>query len=1095
MRMIWRFSLPILILAIPMSISPSSTFAQEINKLKAGVVRIENVRLAETGTGFIVKIDGNNVYIVTASHVVRGDQHPKVYLFNQQHESISATLLDREEDDNKGLALLLLKTNAQTLSGLTALKMGYTSDLGNGESVKIVGFPGGTSLWTVDTGNIKRLEGRNLVLSGAIKEGNSGGPVILNEQAVGLVTDVGQSEVYATRAEVIIPYVNGIVKNLIAETDSTQLTQEPIGVPRKIVILIADFKSLNEQNYAVTEILLEKLRDATKDYSDVEVKSLNFPITAQQGSAEAIAKGKEQRASIVLWGWYTKTKEKLLIDVHCQFLQKPKNLVLLKEGQTLLLPGSQLESFELQMRLAGEMTYLTLLTVGLARLEAEDYDGAIARFTAALNQRSVPDSMINPADVYYFRGVAAFLKRYFAGKIGTDTATSDFDKAIETDPHKTKAQLFRGIIFVLNEQYEKAILDFSRVIERESENGLAYLCRAFTYKQKGEERLASVDLVRAMRILGTAEGDPAADQILRAYGYFLNRDFDKAIAELNKALKPEPDNAVYLLMFRAIIYGLKENYDAALLDLDRAIGMNASLPLLYALRGAFYDENGNHDKAIADFDRSIKLNPADPDLYLWRGDSNASKGSLAEAIEDYNTALKLNPAYVDAYSARARVFEKRGDYPHAIADYGAIINLQPDNIEAYNDRAQFYEKREDYARAIADYDEMIRRKPLEAEYFFSRGFLYNRKGEIDQAIEDYTKAIALSSKEASFYKARARAYESKSDLDRAIGDYTEALKLDSGEADTYIARAQLFERKDLADRALADYNQAIKIEPKSELPRLMRSLASARYVTRGLEEERGDNSVEAIRYFDLAIKFSPENGWAYAVRGSAHQEIGKADLAFQDYNRAIELEPKNPGVFTIRADGYKKKNEFVLAMRDYDSAILLTPNDPELYLKRADMYDRLGMIDQAVVDYERALKIKPSFNLARLYRDESGLKYLTNGLDYKMKGDLDKAIGEYNKSIKLRPNAPEAYLYRAEIFAIRNDDVHAIADLRVVIQIATDVALRRKAEDLLRQIESKGPTLKRTGSLEQNSRAVYANMKRNQIRLCSIHFYPRESAA
>lgn len=124
-------------------------------------------------------------------------------------------MLDREDDDGKGLALLLVKSSYRSLSGVTSLKLGSTADLGNGEIVRVIGFPNGTNLWTVETGNIKRLQGRNLILSGVIREGESGGPVILNQEVIGLVTDVGQGDAYATRAENIITYVNGIVRNLI----------------------------------------------------------------------------------------------------------------------------------------------------------------------------------------------------------------------------------------------------------------------------------------------------------------------------------------------------------------------------------------------------------------------------------------------------------------------------------------------------------------------------------------------------------------------------------------------------------------------------------------------------------------------------------------------------------------------------------------------------------------------------------------------------------------------------------------------------------------------------------------------------------------
>jgi S1-C subfamily serine protease len=168
------------ILALPLFISPTPTYAQDINSLKAGVVRIENSRFAdEVGSGFIVNIGGGSVYIVTAAHVVKGAQNHRVFLHTKPHESVSAEVLDRQLDDTKGLALLLLKANARTVSGLTALRFGPTDNLGNGEGVKVIGFPG-TSIWTVESSSIRRKEGSDLVLSGQIRGGNSGGPVILN---------------------------------------------------------------------------------------------------------------------------------------------------------------------------------------------------------------------------------------------------------------------------------------------------------------------------------------------------------------------------------------------------------------------------------------------------------------------------------------------------------------------------------------------------------------------------------------------------------------------------------------------------------------------------------------------------------------------------------------------------------------------------------------------------------------------------------------------------------------------------------------------------------------------------------------------------
>jgi hypothetical protein len=201
--------------------------AQNVSELKPGVVRIVNNRTAEVGAGFIVKADGSEVYIITASHVVKGDQHPHVYLFNRQHTALLSDVLDSEySDPTKGLALLHLKLPSTSRAGITALKLGYSSPLDGGETVKIIGFPDGTDFWTVGTGNVARIEGRNLVFQGSVRSGNSGGPVIHEGLVVGMVTDVSQASGYAARSEALEPYINGIVPNptkLVRSQDREQV--------------------------------------------------------------------------------------------------------------------------------------------------------------------------------------------------------------------------------------------------------------------------------------------------------------------------------------------------------------------------------------------------------------------------------------------------------------------------------------------------------------------------------------------------------------------------------------------------------------------------------------------------------------------------------------------------------------------------------------------------------------------------------------------------------------------------------------------------------------------------------------------------------
>ena len=64
--------------------------AQDIARLQSGVVKITakpSSGTTKVGTGFIVRLESNAAYIVTAAHVVAGDAQPKV------ESSLSGTCL------------------------------------------------------------------------------------------------------------------------------------------------------------------------------------------------------------------------------------------------------------------------------------------------------------------------------------------------------------------------------------------------------------------------------------------------------------------------------------------------------------------------------------------------------------------------------------------------------------------------------------------------------------------------------------------------------------------------------------------------------------------------------------------------------------------------------------------------------------------------------------------------------------------------------------------------------------------------------------------------------------------------------------------
>ena len=247
----------------------------------------------------------------------------------------------------------------------------------------------------------------------------------------------------------------------------------------KVVILIADFDEPGD-SYGVTKTIFDQLEDATKEYDDVEVQALDEIITAQQGSSVARAWGEEHKANIVIWGWYIVPGDSVRVVVHFEVLKGPESLSLRQEANRQNVAVAELEGLQIHTRLSNEMHYMTLLTIGLARYEVEDYDGAIERFTDALDQPDVPEDMVDPADIYFYRGIAYYKKGEY------DRVIADYDHALALNPEYAYAYNNRGTAYYKKGEYDRAIADLERAIELDPNNPITYANRGRVYQDNGD---------------------------------------------------------------------------------------------------------------------------------------------------------------------------------------------------------------------------------------------------------------------------------------------------------------------------------------------------------------------------------------------------------------------------------------------------------------------------------------------------------------------------------------------------------------------------------------------------------------------------------
>jgi tetratricopeptide (TPR) repeat protein len=87
----------------------------------------------------------------------------------------------------------------------------------------------------------------------------------------------------------------------------------------------------------------------------------------------------------------------------------------------------------------------------------------------------------------------------------------------------------------------------------------------------------------------------------------------------------------------------KTDYDLAIAEFDRAIKLDPNNATAYFGRGRGYLRKGDNSRAVADYSQALRLNPNDVISYSNRGRAYARMGDYDNAVADFESALRIDP--------------------------------------------------------------------------------------------------------------------------------------------------------------------------------------------------------------------------------------------------------------------------------------------------------------------------------------------------------------------------------------------------------------------------------------------------------------------
>jgi len=294
---------------------------------------------------------------------------------------------------------------------------------------------------------------------------------------------------------------------------------------------------------------------------------------------------------------------------------------------------------------------------------------------------------------------------------------------------------------------------------------------------------------------------------MRGRLWFYQHDDERALANLNLAIRLEPDQARFYLS-RSLVFLRTKRLDRAIEDGEMVIHLDPHSPQGYMVRANAWLAKKEYERASADLDQALRLDPINPparlvgDSYgiarqdsaggrkstdhnpkgaaelVARGDDRLASKEYDKALDDYTEALRLDRNCAAAYVARGRAWAKKHYRDREIADLTEAIKLEPNNATYRVARAESWTAQGMHKPAMADYDDALRLAPDNPSIWVSRGNEWRRHLKFDDAIADFTRASQVDPKYVPAYIARGNTWKQRRLFDRAIQEFSALIRLD-----------------------------------------------------------------------------------------------------------------------------------------------------------------------------------------------------------------------------------------------------------------------------------------------------------------------------
>lgn len=352
----------------------------------------------------------------------------------------------------------------------------------------------------------------------------------------------------------------------------------------------------------------------------------------------------------------------------------------------------------------------------------------------------------------------------------------------------------------------------------------------------------------------------------------------------------------------------------------------------------------NYDRAIIALDKCISIRPEEAALYFEKGKNLALLGKLIEAETNFNKALALKPNQKDIMESLFKVYESQQEYDKAITIVRELINI---DVSYKEDLVTIYVKAKNYKEALS----LINELDLKVGKNHQRDALHQ---EITEAtggsleLADIKKNNQSSTRSEDDYLKMIFAYTQQGNMQKAYETAQELLKINPDADAAHLALYKFNLEKDNPQEALVSIQKVLKsdqIEAKTKQAVLNDFL---HFVENNPENEADFENMLQLFSDREKIDLNPALGAYYYKK----QDYPKA---LHYYQEAYQNDVSDVDVMKNLAFLYLGMDNFEGAITISEDGIMFYPSQPVFYLFQGMAYNNLNQYKKAIQMLEMGL--------------------------------------------------------------------------------------------------------------------------------------------